>query len=132
LTAAAAVPLGLAALVGGHTFAGTVTEAFPINHFMTILICCLVAADLVLGPRAWWRDVAACAVLVCAELTLESGLLVSVVVITAWATGGRGVTRWGALAAFLVTVGYLYLRFGVLAVGAPNLLERSSGFGFTT
>jgi hypothetical protein len=97
LTAAAAVPLGLAALVGGHTFAGTVTEAFPINHFMTILICCLVAADLTLGPRRWWRDVAACVVVVCAELTLESGLLVAVVVVTAWpqaAAASPAGARW--------------------------------------
>ena len=47
---AAAVPLGLAALLGIHTFAGTVREAFPINTFMTILICCFAAADL-----AWTR-----------------------------------------------------------------------------
>src|SRR5262245_29045454 len=52
LVDAAAVPVGLAALVGIHTFAGTVREAFPINAYMTILLCCYFAADLALGaPR---------------------------------------------------------------------------------
>lgn len=48
----ALVPLGLAALVGSHTFQGTVTEAFPVNTFMTVLLCCLAAANLALAaPR---------------------------------------------------------------------------------
>jgi hypothetical protein len=132
LPAAAVVPLGLAALFGSHTFAGTVTEAFPINHFMTILLCCLVAAELALGPPSVWRTVAACGVLVYAELTLESGLLVPVVLVAAWAAGARGVTRWGAVAALLLTVGYAYMRVDPLAIGAPGLSERSSGFGFTS
>lgn len=33
-----ALPLGLAILVGLHTFAGAVVEGLPINHFLTILI----------------------------------------------------------------------------------------------
>ena len=78
LSAAAAVPLGLAALIGIHTFAGTVREAFPINTFMTILVCCYLAADLALGPPRWWRDVAAAMLFVFAALTVESGLLVAV------------------------------------------------------
>jgi len=43
---AAVVPLGLSALVGIQTFPGTIREAFPINTFMTILLCCFVAAWL--------------------------------------------------------------------------------------
>ena len=85
-----------------------------------------------LGPPRLWRTVAACGVLAYAELTLESGLLVAVVLVAAWAAGARGMSRWGAAAAILLTAGYLYLRFAALAVGAPDLLERSSGFGFTT
>src|SRR5688572_5522678 len=80
---AAAVPVGLAALVGGHTFVGTVVEAFPVNTFMTILLCVYAAAALALGPSGRWRDVAAAALLVFAALTVESGLLVGVVVIAA-------------------------------------------------
>ena len=48
---AAAVPLGLAVLVGHHAFTGTVNEAFPINTFLTVVICCLAAAALALGKE---------------------------------------------------------------------------------
>ena len=132
LVEAAVAPVGLAALVGMHTFTGTVVEAFPINTYMTILLCCLLAAVIALGPRRWWRDWAVCAVLVFAALTLESGLLVAVIVVTAWAAGARGVSTWGAASVALLTVGYLFVRFVVLGVGSPDLYERSSGFGFTT
>src|SRR6185503_9912340 len=46
---AAAAAIGLAALFGIHTFEGTILEAFPINAYMTILICCYLAAVLALG-----------------------------------------------------------------------------------
>lgn len=68
----------VAALIGIHTFAGTIREAFPINTFMTILLCSFAAADLALGPPRWWRDVAAAGIFVFAALTVESGLLVAV------------------------------------------------------
>src|SRR6185312_13718640 len=87
---AAAVPVGLAALIGMHTFAGTVREAFPINTFMTILICAFAAADLALGPASapdgqaprrggLWRDAGAALIFVFPALTVESGLLIGVV-----------------------------------------------------
>src|SRR4029453_7233078 len=50
---AAVVPRGLAALVGIHTFSGTIREAFPINTFMTILLCGYGAAWLGLGEGRW-------------------------------------------------------------------------------
>jgi len=130
--AAAAVPLGLAALIGIHTFAGTVREAFPINTFMTILVCCYLAADLALGAPRWWRDVAAAMLFVFAALTVESGLLVAVVVVAAYLAGARGVSRRGIATIVLLVAGYLFVRFVVLHVGAPGLQERSSGFGFST
>src|SRR5688572_23904767 len=39
-TDAAVLPLGLAVLLGLHTFAGTVREAFPINLYLTVVLCC--------------------------------------------------------------------------------------------
>jgi hypothetical protein len=128
---AAAVPLGLAALVGGHTFVGTVYEAFPINTFMTILLCVYAGAALALGPPGRWRDVAAAALLVFAALTVESGLLVGVVVIAARMAGATGVSRAGTWVQVVLIGGYFALRFLVLDVGAPGLTERSSGFGFS-
>jgi hypothetical protein len=128
---AAAVPVGLAALVGMHTFSGAIREAFPVNTFMTILLCCFAATATALGPPRWWRDVLAAVIFVFAALTVESGLLVAVVVVAAWLAGARGVSRWGAAAQVLLVAGYLLLRFVVLDVGSPGLDERSSGFGFS-
>jgi hypothetical protein len=126
----AAVPLGLAALVGIHTFAGTVREAFPINTFMTILLCCFAALDLALGPPRWWRSLVACVVMAFAALTVESGLLVAVVVVAAWMAGARGVSGRGVLAVVVMVAGYLWLRFVFLEVGSPGLMERTSAYGF--
>ncbi len=128
--AVAATAMGLAALIGLHTFAGTILEAFPINAYMTILICCYLAADLALGRPHWWRDVAAAVLIVFAALSVESGLLVAVVLVTARLAGARGVSRWGLAAVVLLVAAYLALRFAVLDVGTPSLRERSSGFGF--
>lgn len=130
--AAAAVPVGLAALIGMHTFSGTIREAFPINTFLTIVLCCYGAAAVALGAPRWWRDIAAFVLFVFAALTVESGLLVWVVLVAAWMAGARGVSRWGIAAQFALLAGYFYLRFAVLHVGSPGLEERSSGFGFST
>lgn len=126
----AAVPLGLAALVGIHTFTGTVDEAFPINTFLTVLLCCYAAADLALGEPAWWRDVSAALLFVFAALTVESGLLVAVIVVTARLAGARGVSWYGAGFQAALVAAYFVLRIGVLHIGSPGLDERSSGFGF--
>jgi hypothetical protein len=117
-------------LFGIHTFEGTILEAFPINAYMTILICCYLAAVLALGRPHWWRDVAAAVLFVFAALSVESGLLVAVVLVAAYLAGARGVSRWGIAAVVLLVAGYLALRFGVLGVGTPEFTERSSGFGF--
>jgi hypothetical protein len=128
---AAAVPVGLAALVGIHTFAGTIREAFPINAYMTIVLCCVIAADLALGAPRWWRDVAAVVVFVFASLTAESGLLVAVIFVAAYAAGARGVSGRGVAAVVACVAAYFLLRFVILDVGTPELTERSSGFGFS-
>ena len=130
MSAVFAVPLGVAALFGAHTFAGTVAEGFPINTFMTIVVCCLAAANLSFGRPALWRDAAAVTLFVFAVLTVESGLLVWVILVAAWIAGCRGVSKWALLATTAAMLGYFFLRFGPLHVGAPSLLERSSGFGF--
>ena len=130
-TAFAGMAIGLAALIGIHTFEGTILEAFPINAYMTILICCYLAADLALGRPAWWRDVAAAVLFAFAALSVESGLLIAVVLVAAYLAGARGVSRWGIAAVVLLVAGYLALRFAVLDVGTPSLSERSSGFGFS-
>ena len=125
----AVVPLALAALIGIHTFAGTIREAFPINTFLTIAICCLGAANLSFARHRWWIDVTALLLFVFAALTVESGLLVWVVLVAGFMVGLRGVSRTGVAAVSAALVGYFALRWW-LEVGSPGLVERASGFGF--
>ena len=127
---ASLVPLGLAVLVGLHTFVGTVREAFPINTHMTVLILSFASAAVALSSYRWWNDALAALLFICAALTVETGLLVWVIFIGAALVGARGVSRGGLATLILLLGGYFYLRFAVFDVGAPNLLERSSGFGF--
>jgi hypothetical protein len=150
LAGAAVVPLGLAALVGIHTFAGTVRESFPVNMFLMVLICSFAAADLALGgepaspkrsdvireggPKRWrvgGRDIAAALLFVFATLSVESGILVAVVFVAAFMVGARGMSRVGVALQVLLVVGYLVLRFSILHIGSPGLEERTSGFGFS-
>jgi hypothetical protein len=154
LAGAAVVPLGLAALIGIHTFAGTVRESFPVNMFLMVLICSFAAADLALASAPastksafarggatrvgglWrdevgWRDIVAAVLFVFATLSVESGILVAVVFVAAFMVGARGVSRVGVALQVLLVIGYLVLRFSILHVGSPGLEERTSGFGFS-
>jgi hypothetical protein len=89
------------------------------------------------GPSAsadrhggWWVDVAAAATFIVASLTLESGPLVWVVAVAAWACGMRGISGRGIVAMTILLAGYLWLRFVYLSVGTPGLdVGRDSGFG---
>jgi hypothetical protein len=125
------VPFGLAVLLGLHTFWGTVREAYPINTFLTIVLLCLAAAALSLARYRWWNDLLALACLTTAALTLESGLLVFVVFVAGALAGARGVSRGGIALVTLACAGYFVLRFPILEVGSPGLMERASGFGFS-
>jgi len=66
---------------------------------------------------------------VAATFTVESGLLVWVVIVAAWLAGARGVSQRGILIVTALMVGYIALRFGYLRTGVPALTERSSGYG---
>jgi hypothetical protein len=127
---AAIVPLGLAVLLGMHTFRGTVVEAFPVNTFLTVVLCCFAAAFLALMKNRWWVDLLALLLFVVAALTVESGLLVAVIFIGAALVGAKGLSRAGLAMIVLALIGYFVLRFSVLNVGSPGLIERSSGYGF--
>lgn len=127
---AAVLPLGMAVLVGAHTFEGTIGEAFPVNHFTEIVIFCLMAALLVMRPYRWWNDLLAAVVFAAAALTLESGLLVWVILIGGVLVGGRGISQRGVIVLSVLLGAYFFTRFVLLDVGSPGLSERSSGFGF--
>ena len=131
MTEAASVPLCLAVLVCVPTFAGTVREAFPINTFLTILLCSAAAASLSESRGGLWADALACLLLIFSMLTVETGLLVWVIFVTLYIVGARGVSRGGVVAATVCVAGYAALR---LAMGgaSPGLNERDSGFGFAS
>jgi hypothetical protein len=126
----AALPIGLAVLIGMHTFMGTVREAYPINTFLTIVLCCFAAAAVVLARYRWWNDVIAALLVVGAALTVESGLLVAVVIVGGAIVGGRGVSRIGVASTVALVAAYIALRLFVLDIGSPALTERSAGLGF--
>jgi hypothetical protein len=128
LTDFAAAAFALATLTGLHTFRGTVQEAFPINHFLEMLVCCLVALNLARSRGGIWVDAGAAIVFAVAALTLESGLVVWVVAAAAWAVGWRGISTRGIALMTTLLLGYVYLRFVSLSSGVPALSERSSGF----
>jgi hypothetical protein len=124
----AAAAVGLAILIGLHTFRGMVQEAFPINHFLEVVVLCLVVLNLSQSRGGIWVDVCAALAFAVGALTLESGLLVWVVAVAAWAVGWRGISIRGLSGMTVLLIGYGYLRFVHLATGVPSLTERSSGY----
>jgi hypothetical protein len=128
---AAMVPLALAVLIGSHTFVPLVREAFPINSFLTIATACVGAVWLAVRERPrWYTDLLIVSIFVAGVLTVESGILVWVVCVTAAVLGRRGVSRPALAVMTLALVGYAALRMIVLDVGTPSLVERASGYGF--
>lgn len=126
--ALAVAPLALTVFVGMHTFLGTVKEIYPTNHFLQIAVLALVALNLAQSRGGALVDAAILLTFAVAALTLESGLLVWVVVAAAWASGMPGVSRRAVIAGTVVLAAYLWLRFGLYGVGVPTLEERSTGF----
>jgi hypothetical protein len=124
----AAATFALTVFTGLNTFRGIVREAFPINHFLIIVVLSLLALNLARSKGGWWVDVAAVVTFIVASLTLESGLLVWVVVVAAWACGMRGISRRGVMATTACLAAYFCARFVYFSTGMPGLDERSSGF----
>ena len=126
-----ALPLALVVLVGMHTFSVTVREGYPVNHFLTVLLCCLVVANLADLRPHWSHDVAAALTCAFALLTIETGIIAWVCLVTAYAAGWRGVSLRGIVAASAIVGVYLVVRFAVLDVGTRTLGVTSSGYGFS-
>ncbi|MGE0592557.1 MAG: hypothetical protein AB7G23_10150 [Vicinamibacterales bacterium] len=124
----AAAVFAMAVLVGTTTFPSTVRAAYPINHFLLEILLALVALGLARSGRGWQSDAAAVLVFVVAALTLETGLLVWVVVVAAWLAGFRGVSWRAAAGVSAVLVGYVALRVGLVGGEATAVLGRSTGY----
>jgi len=126
-----ALPLALVVLVGMHTFSVTIREGYPVNHFLTVLLCCVVVANLADLRPHWSHDVAAVLTCAYALFTIETGIIVWVCLVAAFATGWSGVSRRGVVAATAIVVAYFVVRFAVLDVGTRTLGVTSSGYGFS-
>ena len=126
-----ALPVTLAVLFGIHTFNVTMREGYPVNHFMSVLVCCLAAANLADARPRWWHDVLAPLIVVYAVFTIESGVLVWVCIATAYIVGWRGVSLRGVIAATAMLAIYLVIRFTILDVGTRTMGIVDSGYGFS-
>lgn len=125
---AAAAIFAVTVFTGMSTFRGLVREAYPVSHFLVIVVFCLAALNLARSKGGWWVDIAAVVSFVVASLTIESGLLVWVILATAWAVGMRGVSRRAMIALTILLGAYFWVRFVWLSTGMPSLNQRSSGF----
>ena len=126
--ALAVVPLALTVFVGIHTFLGTVKEIYPTNHFLQIAVLALLALNLAQSRGGLLVDALLFVTFTVAALTLESGLLVWVVVVAAWISGLPGVSRRSVVGVTALLAGYVVLRFGMFGTGVPTVEERSTGF----
>lgn len=124
----ALVPFALTVFVGVHTFLATVKELYPITHFLQVAVLALVALNLVQSRGGALVDLGLLVTFTLAALTLESGLLVWVVVVAAWASGMSGVSRRTVIGVTILLATYLWVRFGVYGTGMPTIDERSTGF----
>ena len=129
---ASVIPLALAVVLGMHTFAGTIREAFPINAYFTILLCSVGVLLLCQARPRRANDIGAIVLFAFASLTAETGLLLWVIVLAGYLTGYRGISRSGVVAVTATMVLYFLVRFAVVGGGVPGLEERSTGFGFVT
>jgi hypothetical protein len=122
--------LGVAVLFGAHTFTGTIIEAFPINTFLTVVVCALMTAALVFSEPAPWKDAAVVALMLFGIFTVETGALVLVIATAGRIAGARGVSGRGIVGLFVVLGAFVVYRL-VLGAVAPGIGERpSAGFGF--
>jgi hypothetical protein len=124
----AVAPLALTVFIGIHTFLGTVKEIYPTNHFLQIAVLALLALNLAQSRGGLLVDALLFVTFSIAALTLESGLLVWVVIVGAWLSGMPGVSRRTVIGVTALIGGYALLRFGVFGTGLPTVQERSTGF----
>ena len=126
----AAFTIAFPVLIGIHTFAAMLFEAFPVNHYAEVGVCALGVFVLALQPPRWFVPVIACALLAFALSVVESGALVWVVVIGCAAVRMRGITRSTVVATTVLVAVYFLVRHS-LGIASPGIGGMGSGFGAT-
>ncbi|HEY3158262.1 MAG TPA: hypothetical protein VGJ78_04805 [Vicinamibacterales bacterium] len=126
----AAFTIAFPVLIGIHTFAAMLFEAFPVNHYAEVGVCALGILVLAQQPPRWYIPAIACVLLVFALSVVESGALVWIVVVGCAAARMRGITRSTVIATTLLIVGYFLVRHS-LGIASPGIGGMGSGFGAT-
>jgi hypothetical protein len=85
-----AMAVAVAVLLGIHTFDGTITEAFPVNHFLMIVLMCLAVCNLARSEPRGWKDGLAVAIFLYSAFTIESGLVLFAPILASYVIGWRG------------------------------------------
>lgn len=124
---AAAGAFALTVFVGLHTMAASIASTYPISHFLEVIVLALLAYNLTASKPGPVTTIALVLTFLVASLTLESGILVWVVVATAWWTGARGASR-GAIGA--VSVCLIALLAYRMSGGYSTRSADSAGFLF--
>jgi hypothetical protein len=129
----AAALFALTVFTGLPTFVGLVKEAYPVNHFLQVVVLVLVAVRLsntrrTSVVRLAWIDGAAILAFIAACLTLESGLLVWVALVASRLAGRRGVSDSALLAMTVLLAVYGLIRFVWLPPHVPAMANASGYF----
>ena len=126
---AAAATLAVAVLVGAPGFRDNL-ENLPLNQTMIImLISLLVWALLEHEPRAW-SGPAIVVLTVVAVVFKEQGLVLAMLVVSAWWAGAPGATR--RVAATVAALALVYVAVRLALMGSWPLFAQAVGDGFTT
>ncbi len=126
----AAAGFALLVFTGIHTFLGLVKEAYPVNHFLEVVALSLLALNLARSRGGLVVDLTAAAAVAAACLTLESGVLVWVVLAAARASGLRGVSPRGLAAATALVAVYAAVRLFLVRSDVTDMMTRDTGFLF--
>jgi len=125
----AAALFALTIFTGLHTFLGLVKEAYPVNHFLQVVVLVIAAVRLSQARGSTWIDAAAIAAFIAACLTLESGVLVWVALAASRLSGRRGVSDPALIAMTGLLVVYGLIRFVWLAPHVQGM-ANASGYLF--
>lgn len=128
-SAFAALCFAMLVLTGLHTFGGMVREAYPVNHFLLIALYCLLTFAIAQSNGGVGADLAAGLLFAVGSLTLESGLVIPLLGLAAYAAGLRGISRRALMAMGLLALAYVILRVPILQMAGTTVGERQTGFG---
>ena len=124
----AALAFALTVLIGLHTFASLLQEAFPVNHYAEIAAACLLVTGLAGRPPSRLGQAVMLVVLIGGLLLIESAVLIWIVIAGCAVLRMPGVRRVTAVSATILLVLYLAGR-PALGISSPGIGSHGSGFG---